>query len=82
MPYWISLKYRTGDVERGSMSLGDNETWAREILEQRMSTCRQNDWPMVTMGLLWSDEQPARMVDTLHRDGRWQSELVDKSEGA
>ena len=73
MNFILSLEREPGKTEYG-MPLGEDEAFARELCEERMRIFRENDKPMVTMGLM----QDGKLVDTLHRDGKWQSELVEQ----
>jgi hypothetical protein len=69
----LSLEREPGKTEYAGMPLGENEVLAREICEERMRTCRENDWPMLTMGLMYG----GKLVDTLYRSGVWHSDAED-----
>jgi hypothetical protein len=69
MPYTMSIETKPGETYQHGFHLGTIERTAREIVQDKMRTCRENDWPAVTMGLLWD----GKLVDTLYRDGTWHS---------
>lgn len=76
MQYLLSMERHPGTSEVHGFHLGSIERIARQIIEEKMQTCRENDWPMVTMAIIFN----GRIVDVLHRDGKWQSELWEDAD--
>ena len=75
MVYVLSIEDRPGHSYDHGFHLGTVESVAREIAEDKMRCCRENQWPMVSLGLKWE----GKLVDTLYRDGTWHSQLVEGS---
>jgi hypothetical protein len=72
MTFFLSMERRIGEKpELHGFHLGTAERIARMIVEEKMATCRENGWPMVTMGLL----RDGKVFDVIYRDGRWHSQL-------
>jgi hypothetical protein len=69
--YLLSMERYPNTVEVHGFHLGTDERVARGIIAEKMRTCRENDWPMVTMALM----QNGGVVDTLYRDGKWHSQV-------
>jgi hypothetical protein len=72
MTFVLSMERYPGKAEVHGFHFGSIERIARELVEEKMRTCRENDWPMVTMALL----RDGKIFDVLHRDGQWQSQLA------
>ena len=70
MTYILSLEREPGVTVFHGFHLGTIERLARQICEEKMRTCRENDLPMLTMGLM----QDGKLVDTLYRSGVWHSD--------
>lgn len=76
MNYVLSMERYPGTSEVcGGLHLGSNERLAREIAEEKMKVCRDNDWPMVTMAIILN----GKVFDTLYRDGKWHN-AVERSQ--
>ena len=72
MTFFLSMERRIGEKpELHGFHLGTNERIARSIVNEKMATCRENGWPMVTMGLL----RDGKVFDICYRNGKWHSQL-------
>ena len=72
MTFFLSMERRIGEKpELHGFHLGTNERIARSIVSEKMEACRENGWPMVTMGLLCD----GKVRDVLYRCGKWHSQL-------
>ena len=77
MPFILSMERSIGEMpEKHGFHLGNTEWIARRIVEEKMQTCVENGWPMVTMALF----RDGKIFDVLHRDGQWQSQLAVDTE--
>jgi hypothetical protein len=70
--FFLSMERRIGEKpELHGFHLGTVERIARTIVEEKMQCCRENGWPMITMGLL----RDGKVRDVLYRCGKWHSQL-------
>jgi len=70
--FFLSMERRIGEKpELPGFHLGKNERIARSIVSEKMEACRENGWPMVTMGLL----RDGKVFDICYRNGKWHSQL-------
>jgi plasmid replication initiation protein len=72
MTFTLSIEETNGESRQHGFHLGTIERIAREIVEDKMRVCRENDWPAVTMALV----QDGKIFDVLYRDGKWHSRLI------
>jgi hypothetical protein len=67
MTFILSLEDKPGHSTVHGFHLGTIERIAREIVQDKMRTCRENGWPMITMALI----RDGKIFDVLYRDGTW-----------
>lgn len=72
MTFILSLEDKPGHSTQHGFHLGTIECIARQITEEKMQTCRDNNWPMVTMALI----RDGKIFDVLYRDGKWHSDIA------
>lgn len=77
MTFTLSIEQYPGKAVEHGFHLGTIERVAREICEDKMRTCRENGWPMVTMALI----RNGKVFDVLHRDGKWQNLHLQVDDG-
>jgi hypothetical protein len=71
MTFTLSIEETSGKSRQHGFHLGTIERIARQIVEEKMRTCRENDWPALTMALI----QDGKIFDVLYRDGKWHNSL-------
>jgi hypothetical protein len=67
MTFILSIEETPGKSRQHGFHLGTIERIAREIVQDKMRVCRENDWPVVTMALI----EDGKIFDVLYRDGTW-----------
>lgn len=70
MTFTLSIEETVAHSRQHGFHLGTIERIARQIVEEKMQVCRENNWPAITMALI----QDGKIFDVLYRDGTWHSQ--------